>query len=67
MMSDGMQPFECFISFVAMSTNFVEIFSVVCHVGIEYSFYFDTKYELVSQTDKKGVLNFEISHCFLML
>lgn len=43
MMSDGMQLFECFICFVAMSTNFVEIFSVFCPVGIEDSFYFDTK------------------------
>lgn len=56
MMSDGMQLFECFICFVAMSTNFVEIFSVFCPVGIEDSFYFDTKYELVSQTGKKGGL-----------
>lgn len=61
MMSDGMQLFECFVCFVAMSTNFVEIFSVFFYVGIAESFYF------VSQTDQKGVLNFQISHCVHML
>lgn len=57
MMSDGVQFFECFICLVAMSTNFVEMFSVFCHVGIAESFYFDTKCELVSHTDKKNFLN----------
>lgn len=41
MMPDGKQLFECFICFVAMPTDFVEIFSVFCHVGIAESFYFD--------------------------
>lgn len=50
-----------FLCLVAVS-NFVEILSVFCHVGIAELFCFDTKCELVSQTHKKGLkfLNLEL-------